>query len=76
MTFDSLGALVSLRQLAIAPVSFIVLVACLLLVFLRAWSEVTEQPLTVRARFMVNIVTLSFVSLLIILTLVRFKALA
>lgn len=70
------GEIVSLRQLAIAPVSFIVLVACVLLVFLRAWSELTEQPLTQRARLMVNTVTLTFVALLVVLTLVRFKALA
>ncbi len=70
------GEIISLRQLALAPVSFVVLVACLLLVCVRAWSEISEQALTNRARYLVNTVTLTFVVLLIALTLVRFKALA
>jgi len=71
----TLGVL-TLKQIADAPVSFVVLVACVLLVFLRAWSEETEQNLTSRARLLVNSVTMSFVFLLVLLTIVRFKALA
>lgn len=76
MSTGVLGQIVSLRQLALAPVSFVVLGACVLLVCVRAWSEISEQALTNRARYLVNTVTLTFVALLIALTLVRFRVLA
>jgi hypothetical protein len=70
-----IDGLVSLRQLAEPRVSFIVLIACVLLVYLRAWSEETDQELTGRARLVVNAVTMSFVVALVLLTVVRFKVL-
>lgn len=76
MNVDNFGTIFSLRHFAVAPVSFIVLVACVLLVLLRAWSEVTNQRLTLRARYLVNTVTFSFVVFVVVLTMVRFKVLA
>ncbi len=67
--------LASASSLATSPAELTVLVACIVLLSLRAWSDVTDVALTRRVSQTLTYVTLLLVLLFVVLAVVRFRTL-